>query len=261
MTNRQAPADQELAERATKLACRAGLDWSLVANQSTELVVFGSQAAGLQTPFSDLDVLVVGKHGIGLQLPRLRGIDLVFRTEHEILSADWLKSELAGHIAVYGRWLQGPGQWRNKVLAARADDNEAAEAKRRRILRLAEALCNHWERLTPNFRRRNLMTLRREEQRLQLIQSGMAVPPTRLLDMWADNNSVHNCYNQHLLSSGDPPKILQEMAGGSLNWFSTRRNAQRRSPAEFRGAISGTGSHADATQSPAQQLFLQSQQR
>jgi len=227
MTNRQVPTDKELLGRATKLARRAGVDWSFIASQCTELVVFGSRAAGLETPFSDLDVLVVRKHGLAMPLPGVRGIDLVFRTEDEILSAEWLKSEMAGHIAACGRWLQGSGRWRNNALAVRGEPNEAAEAKRRRISRLAEALRNHWDRLTPDFRRRNLTTLRREKQRLQLLQSGIAIPPTRLLDMWAEHNSVRNSCEEHALSGTDLPQILWKRLL-SLNWFSIRQMRKER---------------------------------
>jgi hypothetical protein len=228
MTHSQTPTDQELVRCATKLAGKAGLDWSFIANQCAELVVFGSQAAGLQTPSSDLDLLVVTKDVFAAPLPHFRGIDLVFRTEEEMLSADWLKTELAGHIAIYGRWLQGRGQWRSEALAARGKYDDAAEAKRRRISRLVEALCNHWGRLTPDFRRRNLTTLRREKQRLQLLQSGKAVPPTRLLDMWADQESARNCCGERALSSGGLPQILQELFEASQSVWHPRNAGKSR---------------------------------
>jgi hypothetical protein len=228
MTNRQVPTDQELVARATKLACRAGVDWSFIASQCIELVVFGSRAAGLETPFSDLDVLVVRKHGLATPFSRVRGIDLVFRTEDEMLSAEWLKSEMAGHIAAYGRWLQGPSRWRNHALAVCGASKDAAEAKQRRISRLAEALRNHWDRLTPDFRRRNLTTFRREKQRLQLLQSGIAVPPTRLLDMWAENYSARNCCGENAVSGTDLPQILLETATQpELVWDSTGAQERR----------------------------------
>jgi hypothetical protein len=124
-----------------------------------------------------------------------------------------MTSELAGHIAGYGRWLQGCGEWRNKALVARGEYNGAAEAKRRRISRLSEAVSKHWSRLTPDFRRRNLMALRREKQRLQLLQAGMAVPPTLLLDMRADNHSFRYRFNEHILASKAFPEFFREWLG------------------------------------------------
>jgi hypothetical protein len=61
--------------------------------------------------------------------------------------------------------------------------------------------------LTPDFRIRNLVTLRREQQRLRLLEAGIAVAPTRLLDIWAERDSIRNSPHVHAMS--DP-------AGGSL---------------------------------------------
>jgi hypothetical protein len=124
-------------------------------------------------------------------------MDLVVRTEKELLSPDWLKSELAGHIAVYGRWLQGVGGWRARALELVRESNDAAEAKQRRVDRLASGLRKYWDRLTPDFRRRNLITLRREKQRFELLRSGFAVPPTRLLDIRAQRDTRLDGFDPH----------------------------------------------------------------
>ena len=192
MRDGQFATDEELKAMVTDFVGRAGFEWSALVNDCSEVVVFGSHAAGLQTPLSDLDVLVVSKPGITLTFPPQSCIDLVLRTEDQVHSADWLKSELAGHIAVYGRWLHGAGSWRVKALERLGKDSAAAEAKRRRIGRLTHSLRTHWDRLTPDFRVRNLTTLRREAQRLNLLESGVAVPPTRLLDNWAERDSLGN---------------------------------------------------------------------
>lgn len=128
------------------------MDWSALAEQCTEVVVFGSHAAGLQTRSSDLDVLLVGKPEIAGMLPKSSRLDIVFRTGHEVQSADWLKSELAGHIASYGRWLRGADTWRTKALETLGNDSTAAAAKRLRIARLSRSIEAHWDRLTTEFR-------------------------------------------------------------------------------------------------------------
>ena len=121
-----------------------------LADQCSELVVFGSQAAGLQTQFSDLDVFMVGSAGAVPKFARENHVDLVFRTVEDLQSPAWLNSELAGHIAVYGRWLES-GEWAEKVLDSLGESDGAAEAKRRRVDRLFWGLRKHWDRLTPDF--------------------------------------------------------------------------------------------------------------
>ncbi len=184
------PAIKELRDLASMSASKSGIDFQTLTEQCAELVVFGSQAAGLQTQVSDLDVLAVGADGVVPKLARGSHIDLVFRTVEDLQSPEWLNSELAGHIAVYGRWLQGVGDWRERVLDSLGRSNDAAEAKLRRVDRLVCGLRKHWDRLTPDFRRRNLLTLRREKQRYALLHSGLAVPPTRLLDAWAEREAL-----------------------------------------------------------------------
>ena len=202
MRDSQFATNEELEAMAKELTGRAGLEWSALINHCSEVVVFGSHAAGFQTPLSDLDLLVVGQPVMVLTLPHMSRIDLVFRTEEQVHSADWLKSELAGHIAVYGRWLYGADDWRAKALEGLGENSAAAEAKRRRIGRLTHSLHTHWDRLTPDFRIRNLITLRREEQRLRLLESGVAVPPTRLLDIWAERDSLHLAHVDAMSGSG-----------------------------------------------------------
>ncbi len=210
MRNGQEPTvAQKLKDLAEKRARRSGFDWAILADQCAELVVFGSQATGLQTRFSDLDILIVGKAGVATTVPNLQGMDLVFRTEQEILADDWLNSELAGHIAVYGQWLQGVSRWRTEALEALGQSENAAQAKRRRVDRLAQGLRCHGDRLTPDFRRRNLTTLRRERLRLEVLQLGLAVPPTRLLDLWVERGFPPNGSGLPALTH---PEFLKKLA-------------------------------------------------
>src|ERR1700752_2084658 len=83
-----------------------------------ELVVFGSYAAGVSDPESDIDVLAVG--------PRYRvarsGLDLISISPEHVMSAEWLGSELASHIVAYGVWIHGEGRWKElTTLSERAE--------------------------------------------------------------------------------------------------------------------------------------------
>lgn len=224
MRNSHPPTtERKLKDLARELASRSGVDWNILVDQCSEFIVFGSQATGFQTRSSDLDVLLVGTHSI--ELPCVTRMDLMLLTEREILSPNWLKSELAGHIAVYGRWLRGASRWRMKALELLGKSSYAAEAKRRRIERLINGLRKHWDRLTPDFRRSNLLTLRREKQRHELLRLGFAVPPTRLLDIWAagdafpdgvDRDELSYHFAQIAREAEFPPRAVPHRLGGSV---------------------------------------------
>jgi predicted nucleotidyltransferase len=141
---------------------------------ASELVVFGSYAAGLNTADSDIDVLCVGDG------PRLksRSLDLSWISEKTLAEDAWLGSELAGHIAKHGIWLRGNGNWRTCVFGG----THAIERKRKRIISLSRTVNRLWDRLHPIFQNQYNVTIRRELQRLALLQTQVQVPPTRMLD-------------------------------------------------------------------------------
>src|SRR5437764_1169337 len=103
---------------------QARLDWAQLCHTANELVVFGSRAAGVNRRQSDFDVLLVGSRPrlqrAGLDLGskaevKRAGLDLVGMSRAEIESAQWLGSELASHVASYGFWIIGSGEWREGV--------------------------------------------------------------------------------------------------------------------------------------------------
>lgn len=146
----------------------------ILLKQAAEIVVFGSYAAGLHTIDSDLDVLCVGDG------PRLksRSLDLSWVSEKNVSEDAWLGSELAGHIAKYGIWLRGKGHWRTQVFAGA----HAIQRKRKRIMSLSRTVTRLWDRLHPTFQDQYNVTIRRELQRLALLQARVQVPPTKVLD-------------------------------------------------------------------------------
>ena len=141
---------------------------------AAEIVVFGSYAAGLNTADSDIDVLCIGN---GLRL-KSHSLDLSWVSENKVSEDAWLGSELAGHIAQYGIWLRGNGHWRAIV----SGGAHAIERKRKRIISLSRTVNHLWDRLHPIFQDQYNVTIRRELQRLALLETRVRVPPTRVLD-------------------------------------------------------------------------------
>lgn len=144
-------------------------------SEACEVVVFGSRAARLHSPDSDLDLLVV--------TPQKRrifatGLDCVLMTAEEIDNSFWLGSELASHVAKYGNWIKGVGEWQRNVQIS----DRAITRKRKRISSVLQNAAQRWSRLHPVFRKKYMITLRRELQRLRLLSSKFPIPPTPQLD-------------------------------------------------------------------------------
>jgi len=163
-----------LAKVATRFARQDCVSWEDLVSSAAEVVFFGSRAAGVNTSFSDLDVLFIGPSNRRVS----RHLDMIWRDRRECESPNWLRSELATHVARYGVWVVGEGHWRTEVRVG----ERAIIQKARRIAKLAESLNTYWPKLHPDFRHKYLMMIRREGQRLTILLEGNAVPPTPLLD-------------------------------------------------------------------------------
>jgi predicted nucleotidyltransferase len=152
-------------------------------SSANELVIFGSRAAGVNSPTSDIDVLIVSN-----QKSRVHfcGVDIVMLNRADIESREWLRSELASHVSQYGKWLKGDGSWRS----ATSLSDYAAARKKYRIAARLRALHHAWPRLHSIFQIKHATTIRRELQRLSLLLQRTAIPPTPLLDeAWATDNT------------------------------------------------------------------------
>lgn len=182
-----------------------------------QIVLFGSRAAGLARPHSDWDLLIVGEdrpHGCA-------ALDLVWVSPRELTTGSWLGSELAGHVASWGRWLHGEPGWTSAVL----HDEQAAARKALRVASKLQALERTWDLLGPAYRRRHLLLLRRDLQRHGLLSLGQSVPPSALLDdAWT--------------SCADPQDELRRLARGArvLSPFFHRIVAPLSEPASRAGA-------------------------
>jgi len=68
----------------------------------------------------------------------------------------------------------------------------ATERKRKRIVSLARTVNRLWDRLHPIFQDQYNVTIRRELQRLELLQTQLPVPPTKMLDdEWSRKGSAN----------------------------------------------------------------------
>jgi predicted nucleotidyltransferase len=142
---------------------------------ASQVVIFGSFAACVETPSSDLDVFCVGECRTHF---KTRAIEILILPEYDLYSDLWLGSELASHISSYGIPLDTRPDWFSHAAVTSA----AADRKERRINAYARSLEMYWRGLGSGAKYRYEIKIKRELQRLQLLRNGEPVPPTLLLD-------------------------------------------------------------------------------
>jgi predicted nucleotidyltransferase len=155
-------------------------------DEASEIIVFGSMSAGLAGPGSDIDILCFGLHAYKLKTDLL---DLIGFPRELATSPAWLQSELATHIAEYGTPLKGGSKWINFARIGQS----AIDIKSRRVATFLRSLPNAWLNLNEGFRIKYAVKLRRETQRLILLERGIAVPPTKILDNSWESISRSRC--------------------------------------------------------------------
>lgn len=184
------------------LAC-IGLSWEGLLRDSAAVVLFGSRAAGVAHERSDWDLLCVGEG----RTRRTRQIDLIWLTPEELHSHTWLMSELAGHIAHYGRWLVGTPDWAGHVEIGR----DACLDKRIRIARRVAVWERFWPRCSPRLRLRYARLLRRNLQRHALLLAGEPVPPSAILDQaWREVPDARAAFQDLAGSAGVSTAFVRE---------------------------------------------------
>lgn len=151
--------------------------WSALECRASQIVLFGSRAAGVARIDSDWDLLCIGD-GRSVYNDK---IDLVWISAMQLATDRWLGSELASHVAVYGQWLVGKDSWSHRVSIA----PETIRHKCQSILLQLFQLRRLWSNIVPGWRAKHLRRLRRDVQRLHYLIAKRAVPPTRILDdLW-----------------------------------------------------------------------------
>lgn len=168
------PSRDFLRAAARSALSSSGISLDQLEKEASQVVVFGSWAAGLQRPSSDVDLLCVGN---GKRMKKRR-VDLVWLSPASRFHERWLGSELANHIAKWGVWVVGEDDWSDRVFIS----ERSIAFKRRLIERRAEKLALRWRFLADEYRRKHVVKLRRDIQRLDSMLGGDPVEPTALLD-------------------------------------------------------------------------------
>ena len=151
-----------------------GLRLADLCRAASQVILFGSRAAGVADDTSDWDILCVG----GGQRIRTRNVDIVWVSPTIICTELWLGSELAAHVASYGRWLTGSQEWRHTArlsVGAVAGKVSAIESMVKELNRL-------WPHLVADVRIKYIRRVLLDVQRLQIMMRGEPVPPRAHLE-------------------------------------------------------------------------------
>jgi predicted nucleotidyltransferase len=144
-------------------------------DMASQVIVFGSFASSLETASSDIDVFCIGDCRTHFKSSTF---EILILPEYDLYSELWLGSELANHISSYGVPLDSRPEWFSHARVSA----EAVVRKGRRIRAYIQSLEIHLPELSSGAKFRYKIKIRRELQRLQLLQSGKPVPPTAILD-------------------------------------------------------------------------------
>lgn len=172
LKNREIRFERLFATLQDRAEAAGAYDWI---RDAEEIVLFGSMAAGVSRPTSDLDVLIVSPITKSL---KTKSLDIVGISRKTRESEEWTSSELASHIKRYGVWFRGTSEWTQYAHLG----HQAIGIKARRISAFANSLPRSWLKLDEVFKQKYSIKLRRETQRLLLLERQIAIPPTRLLD-------------------------------------------------------------------------------
>jgi hypothetical protein len=219
--------------RLVEQRIRAG-GWDSVEllDKSSEVIVFGSVAAGLERADSDIDVFCFGAAEFTAKSDLL---DLII-LPHEMRWTDrWLRSELASHISQYGVWIKGEPVWVDRARIGR----EALIRKRRRVESFMRSLPRAWNALDGSFKVKYSIKVRREMQRLLLLTQSVPIPPTIILDTAWQESRYYRSELQRTLRRFVPngsdtfvDSLYQLMEGATTcdAGFKRLRAASRRGP-------------------------------
>jgi predicted nucleotidyltransferase len=147
--------------------------FAIYESDCVEAVVFGSYATGHENVNSDIDILFVSPE----KSYKAGGLDFICISEAKLTLKSWLGGELANHIAAYGIWLKGKGEWKTKVFTSQTSID-------RKKLKILSRLSHLWIRkIQTDF---DLMSSLFEDvvldcYRLTLLCQRIPIPPTKVV--------------------------------------------------------------------------------
>jgi hypothetical protein len=186
----------------------AGIDADGITRAGGGVWAFGSRAVGCSQPNSDWDVLVVSPD---LHRPirvRTELLDLVAIGLSSFLT-EWRQSELATHVEAHGICLSADCQ-----LKVVGQPLAAAPRKSMVVHQRAAMIDRLWDAFSSPRRRRTLIRLRRDLQRVALLEAGAAIPPGPLLDAaWAESTASER--RRVIRSISLTPRVVREVLFGA----------------------------------------------
>ena len=200
------PNSLNIKEVLNELQTR-GISLGLLAQEASQVILFGSWAVGMQHQYSDIDLLCVGRG----KRKKTAKVDVVWISPDFAKSEKWRGSELANHVIRYGRWLVGTNGWGQEIRVS----EQAIDRKRALICSRGRKLLEEFEELSPDYQAKHAVKLRRDVQRLALMKMGEAVPASPQLDLeWLARKEseqfvgkiLHSIGEDHLLT---PPLMEQ----------------------------------------------------
>ena len=158
------------------------IPWNLIAS-ARDVILFGSHASQCASRSSDVDLLCVG---YGKRI-KSKSLDIIWITPDALRQRRWLGSELAGHIAAFGRCLRGNFEWSESVFVS----GESIVRKRNQVQSRMRAFRHFESQLSEPRRNRYFARWRRDVQRLSCLLRGRFVPASAALDAdWIDSTTT-----------------------------------------------------------------------
>lgn len=160
---------------------RHDITWPQLQETSMAVFLFGSRAAGCHREDSDWDLLCIGDGRSRMR----QGLDLIWIPVHQTEDVRWRETELASHVAAWGRCLHGDEHWVHDARPGSLAVRLKAQVLEGRVRALPRG--RPWP--SERHRRRRSEEIRRDLQRYALLAGGVAVPPTAQLDRcWQDES-------------------------------------------------------------------------
>lgn len=152
-----------------------GLSLRTIEASAESVILFGSRSANVSRKGSDWDVLCIGC-GKSRKTPVA---DVLWIKPKRILTSSWRRSELAGHIAVYGTTVFGDSSWMSTIVPS----DHAALRKAERLSKRIKLVSDSWDKLNPVFQQKHWRLLSYDMARLASLAAHIPVPPTPMLDV------------------------------------------------------------------------------